>query len=110
VSAKGDGGELALDTTAEGLALWIHVTPRARRPGVGGLHDRALRVAVAAPPVEGKANTACVQALAAALQLSKSAITIDPASRHRRKRVEIAGSPAPLAARLRELASERGLR
>ncbi|MGH0031381.1 MAG: DUF167 domain-containing protein [Myxococcota bacterium] len=97
-------GDLDLRTTRDGVALWIHVTPRARRPRVGGLHGDALRVAVAAAPVDGAANAACREALAGALDLPRRDVHIDPASRHRRKRVEIAGDAAALGARLRALA------
>jgi uncharacterized protein YggU (UPF0235/DUF167 family) len=55
--------------------------------------------------LEGKANVACIKALADALGLRKSAITLDPASKGRRKRVEVSGPPAALRARLERLAS-----
>jgi uncharacterized protein YggU (UPF0235/DUF167 family) len=50
------------------VVLWIHVTPRARRKGVGGTHGGALRVAVFEAPVAGAANAACARALAARLR------------------------------------------
>lgn len=71
---------------------------------MGGEHDGALRVAVAAPPADGRANAACVKALARALGVSRSCVSLDPASRSRRKRVSIEGDPARLGDRLRELA------
>jgi uncharacterized protein (TIGR00251 family) len=97
--------ELLLDATAEGVALWIHVTPRARRAQLGGLHDGALRVAVTEPPADGAANQACRRSLARALGVRRDAVAIDPGSRHRRKRVRIAGDPAALTRRLRALAA-----
>ncbi len=53
-----------------GFAFWIHVTPRSKRPCVGGIQGDALRVAVAAPPEAGRANAACVRALAEAFVLA----------------------------------------
>ncbi|HEU4431426.1 MAG TPA: DUF167 domain-containing protein, partial [Myxococcota bacterium] len=47
-----------------GIAFWIRASPGARREAVGGSHGDALRVAVSAPPVDGRANAACVAALA----------------------------------------------
>lgn len=88
----------------EGLAFWIHVTPRSRREAVGGLHGDALRVAVAAPPVEGQANEACARALARAFGVRRGAIRIDPGARSRRKRIQVDGDPEALEARLGELA------
>lgn len=86
------------------MRFWIHVSPRARRNRVGGVHGGALRVAVTSPPVEGKANQACVRAVARALGLGRSQVTVDPGSRSRRKRVSISADPTPVLSRLGELA------
>ncbi len=86
------------------------MTPKARRASVGGAQGDALRVAVNAPPVEGKANAACVRAIAAALDLRRSAVEIDPAAKSRRKRVLVRGDPQELSPRLQALASSPPLR
>ena len=99
---------LTVSETSDGVAFWIHVTPRARRPLVAGCRSDALRVAVAAPPVEGNANAACVRALAEALGVRRSEVELDPRSRGRRKRVQVHGDPDDLAARLRRLAAAGG--
>jgi uncharacterized protein (TIGR00251 family) len=90
---------------ADGIAFWIHVTPRARRAGVGGARGDALRVAVTAPPVEGEANAACVKALARAFRVRRADVELDPAARSRRKRVHIRGDRGALESRLSELAA-----
>jgi uncharacterized protein (TIGR00251 family) len=60
-----------------GAALTIRVTPRARKTGFGGvLEDGTLRIRVAAPPVEGKANTALIKFLAKVLSVRKNRIEI----------------------------------
>ena len=100
---------LRVDHTADGIAFWIHVTPRARVPKVGGQHGDALRVSVSEPPVEGRANGACEQALSQALGLRRKQIAIDPSSRGRRKRVQAAGDGSQLAERLRQLATGAGV-
>jgi uncharacterized protein YggU (UPF0235/DUF167 family) len=97
--------DLELSLNSRGVAFWIHVTPRARRKGVGGTHGDALRVAVAEPPVDGAANAACARALARAVGVGRGAVELDRASRGRRKRVVIAGDAEALAARLQELAA-----
>jgi hypothetical protein len=96
------GPELAL--TRDGVAFWIVVTPRARRPQVGGSRGGALRVAVREPPVEGEANAACVKALARALGVPRDAVRLAKNSTGRRKRVEVAGEAQKLSRRVRELA------
>ena len=96
--------------SSDGVSFWIHVSPRAARERVGGLHGDALRVAVKEAPVEGAANTACVRAIARALGVGRDAVTIDPASKGRRKmvRVRVPEDGAPAVERaLLELASER---
>jgi uncharacterized protein (TIGR00251 family) len=97
------GFELA--QTDSGVAFWIHVSPRSRRPKVGGLHGDALRVAVSEPPIDGAANEGCAKALARALGVRRSAIALDPASTGRRKRVRIDGDSELLSERLLGLAS-----
>ena len=99
-----DGG-LQLAQTGSGVAFWIHVTPRSRRPAVGGLHGDALRVAIKEPPVDGAANQGCVRALAKVLDVRRSAVDLDPGSTGRRKRVRVEGDPGVLAARLEGLAA-----
>ena len=90
--------------------LWIHVSPGARRAAVGGHQDGALRVAVRAPAREGRANAACVEALAQAFRVRPKAVQLDPRSRGRRKQVRIAGDPAALERRLAELAEPQPVR
>ena len=97
------GFELA--QTETGVAFWIHVSPRSRRPKVGGVHGDALRVAVSEPPVDGAANEGCAKALARALGIRRTAVVLDPASTGRRKRVRIDGDFEALAERLLGLAS-----
>jgi uncharacterized protein YggU (UPF0235/DUF167 family) len=105
MSPAGEIDALDLDTAQDGVAFWIHVTPRARRPKLGGLHAGALRLAVREPPSEGAANRACVLQLAGALEVPRSAVSVDPASKRRRKRVRVAGDPERLAGLLRALAA-----
>jgi uncharacterized protein (TIGR00251 family) len=95
----------ALARTDSGVAFWIHVSPRSRRPKVGGLHGDALRVAVSEPPIDGAANESCAKALARALGVRRSAVALDPASTGRRKRVRIDGDSELLSERLLGLAS-----
>jgi uncharacterized protein (TIGR00251 family) len=63
------------------------VQPRASRPVVG---DR-LRVAVVAPPVDGKANEAVVRTLAEALGVPRSSVKIVRGETGRRKTVRVHG-------------------
>jgi len=102
VTADRAGFELA--RTESGVSFWIHVSPRSRRPRVGGVHGDALRVAVGEPPVDGAANEGCAKALARALGVRRDAVALDPASTGRRKRVRIDGDADALAERILGLA------
>ena len=53
-----------LSERAGGAVLSLAVVPNAKRTEVDGLHDGALRVRLAAPPLEGRANDALVAWLA----------------------------------------------
>jgi len=74
------------------LSLYIQV--KASRNEVVGLHDGALKIAVAAPPVDGKANSAVVAFLAVLLGVAKKDITIIRGQRSRRKQLTVRGLSA----------------
>jgi len=58
----------------EGYVVPVRAQPGARRTGVVGSHGTALKLAVQAPPVDGKANEALRQALAEALGIRSSQV------------------------------------
>ena len=58
------------------LKLAIHATPGASRTGAAGAHGAALRVRLAAPPVDGKANQALLAWAAQAFGLAKSRVEL----------------------------------
>ena len=64
------------ENTAEGVRLRVHVSPRASRTTVAGLHGSALKIRLQAPPVEGKANAALVAFVAETLGVSRAAVEI----------------------------------
>jgi uncharacterized protein (TIGR00251 family) len=78
----------------------VIVQPRASRPGVGPLVGDRLRVGVAAPPVDGKANEAVVRTLAEALGVARSAVEIVRGETGRRKTVRVRGVAAAQVAAL----------
>ena len=84
----------------DGLTIDVLVVPRASRAAVGPMVGDRLRVAVTAPPVDGAANTAVVDALAEAFAVRRSAVAIVRGERGRRKTVRIAGGTAATLRRL----------
>jgi uncharacterized protein (TIGR00251 family) len=86
----------------DALIVNVHVVPRASRAAVGSAVGDRLRVAVTAPPVDGAANAAVIEALAAAFGVRRAAVSIVRGETGRRKTVRIeGGSPATLSALLR---------
>lgn len=67
------------------LRLAVAVVPNARRTTADGLHDGALRVRLAAPPVDGKANEQLVAWAADTLGLPRRAVQLARGSASRRK-------------------------
>ena len=71
--------------------------PNARRSEAVGLHGAALKVKIAAPAVDNKANAELIEFLSESLGIPRSAIVISRGATSRRKVVEIKGGPELLA-------------
>jgi uncharacterized protein (TIGR00251 family) len=71
--------------------LVLHIVPRAAATAVAGRHGDAIKVRIAAPPVEGAANEELIRFLAAQLGVPRGAITIIAGEASRRKTISIAG-------------------
>jgi uncharacterized protein (TIGR00251 family) len=76
------------------LIFKVRVVPRASRSEVVGEHDGALRVRIAAPPVDGAANEELVRVLARAFDVPRSAIDITGGHAAKLKTVCVAGGRA----------------
>lgn len=70
----------------------VRVVPRASRSQIVGEHDGALRVRVAAPPVEGAANEELVRVLSRALDVPRQAVEIQSGHTSKLKRLRIRGA------------------
>ncbi|HWA15044.1 MAG TPA: DUF167 domain-containing protein [Gemmatimonadales bacterium] len=77
--------------TSGGVRLRVHVQPRATRTEVAGLHGNAVKIRLAAPPVDGAANAALIEFLAQQLDLPRRAIELISGQASRAKTVEIRG-------------------
>jgi uncharacterized protein (TIGR00251 family) len=71
---------------AEGLVIAVRAQPNAKRAGVIGEQNEALKVAVTAPPEDGRANAALVEVLREALGLKRSQVELmsGPTSRDKK--------------------------
>jgi uncharacterized protein (TIGR00251 family) len=78
----------------DGCTLTVRVHPCARKNGVTGVHADALKIALTAPPVDGKANDALIAFLAESLQLPRSRVAILAGLSSRSKTIRITGRSA----------------
>ncbi|MFH1495013.1 MAG: DUF167 family protein [Pseudomonadota bacterium] len=72
--------------------LSLHIQPGAKRTEIVGIHDGALKIRIAAPPVEGQANARLLDFLKKAFDVPSSQVILKQGSGGRRKVVEIHGS------------------
>lgn len=73
------------------MILDVHVQPGAKRSEFAGRHGERVKIRLAAPPVDGRANEALIEFLAAHYGVPKRSVTIASGLRSRRKRVVIDG-------------------
>lgn len=74
------------------VILTLHIQPGAKRTEVAGIHDGALKLRIAAPPVEGQANAKLLDFLKKAFDVPSSQVILRQGSSGRRKVVQIHGS------------------
>ena len=93
---------------AGGVLLRVAVTPNSRRTRVDGLHDGALRLRVAAPPLEGRANDELVAWLAHELRVPRRSVRVARGATARRKGIEIDAPMAEVRAWLERVLASSG--
>ena len=77
-----------------GCTLAVRLHPAARKNAVTGVHADAVKIALTAPPVDGKANEALIEFLADALKLPRARVAIVGGITNRTKLVRITGKSA----------------
>lgn len=82
------------DDSPEGIVLRIHVQPGAGRSAVVGRHGDALKVRVAAPPIEGRANEACRSLVSEVLGVPEPDVELVSGQSSRTKRFRLNGLDA----------------
>ncbi len=88
-----NSGWYRYDAARRCVILTLHVQPGARSSETAGLHGAALKVRIAAPAADNRANATLVEFLAERLGVARSGIAIRHGASGRRKVVEIAGGP-----------------
>ena len=88
---------VAIKESASGVTFAVRVHPRARKNAITGTVGDALKLALTAPPVEGKANQAVIEFFADLFAIPRSSVTIASGETSRNKVVRIAGVGKPAA-------------
>lgn len=76
----------------DALTIRVYIQPGAKHSAVAGLHGEALKIRLAAPPVEGRANEALLHFIAILFNVPVREISLMKGSKSRHKVVEIRGS------------------
>ena len=93
----------AVTASTHGCLINCFATPRASRNALVAWHDGRLKIALAAPPVDGEANKTLVKFMAEVLKVPKSAVSMAGGESSRRKVLAVSGISA---AKVAEILSE----
>jgi len=80
--------------TSSGATFAVKVHPRSKKNALTGEVGDALKVALTAPPVDGKANAACIEFFAKLLNVPRSSVTIASGQSSRNKVIRVSGISA----------------
>jgi hypothetical protein len=88
--------------TPGGATFQVKVHPRAKKNAITGQVGDALKLALTAPPIDGRANQACIEFFAKVLNVPRSSVTIAAGESSRQKLIRVCGlSATQVAERLR---------
>ncbi len=85
---------IPIHDSASGTTFAVKVHPRAKKNAITGEVGDALKLALTAPPVDGKANDACIEFFAKLLKVPRSSVTIAAGQASRNKVIRVAGLSA----------------
>lgn len=83
------GTLVAVKQASEDLILRLYIQPKASRDNIVGLHGDELKIAITAPPVDGKANAHLTKFLSKQFKVAKGKIIIEKGELGRHKQVRI---------------------
>ena len=84
----------AINNSPPGATFAVKVHPRAKKNAITGTVGDALKLSLTAPPVDGKANAACIDFFAKLLKVPRSSITIAAGETSQNKVIRVAGLSA----------------
>jgi len=91
---RGEYLMIPFNEISAGVTFAVKLHPRAKKNAITGELGDALKLSLTAPPIEGRANQACIEFFANLLEVPRSSVTIASGQTSRRKVVRIAGMSA----------------
>jgi uncharacterized protein (TIGR00251 family) len=85
---------IPIHETANSVTFAVRVHPRAKKNSITGELGDALKVALTAPPIDGRANQACIEFFAKFLDVPRASVSIAAGETSRNKVIRVAGSSA----------------
>jgi uncharacterized protein (TIGR00251 family) len=85
---------VAINNSPSGTTFAVKVHPRAKKNAITGEVGDALKLALTAPPVDDKANGACIDFFAKLLEVPRSSVTIAAGQNGRNKVIRVFGVTA----------------
>ncbi|UAB70680.1 YggU family protein [Vibrio sp. SCSIO 43132] len=79
----------ALEIENDEVLLRLYIQPKASRDKIVGKHGDELKIAISAPPVDGKANSHLIKYLAKQFKVPKGQVKIEKGELGRHKQVRI---------------------
>jgi len=84
----------AIAESNSGVSFAVRVHPRAKKDAITGEIGEALKISLTAPPLDGRANEACIELFAKLLKVPRSSVTIASGLNSRNKVIRVAGISA----------------
>jgi uncharacterized protein (TIGR00251 family) len=85
---------ISVHDTASGATFAVKIHPRARKNAITGELGGAVKLSLTSPPVEGRANDACIEFFANLLEVARSSVTIASGQTSRKKIIRVEGMSA----------------
>ncbi|MFZ1010232.1 MAG: DUF167 domain-containing protein [Candidatus Sulfotelmatobacter sp.] len=85
---------ISVTESGSSVAFSVKVHPRAKKEAITGELGGALKVSLTAPPIDGKANEACIEFFAKLLKVPRSSVTIASGQSSCRKVIRVSGLSA----------------
>lgn len=82
---------VAIRENDDGVSFAVRVHPRAKKNAVTGEIGDALKLSLTTPPIEGRANEACIEFFAKLLKVARGSVTIASGQSSRNKVIRVAG-------------------